>query len=61
MAKSLTIMLAQLNLVVGAIEQNAEKMLGVLADAEQQGADLVVYPELALTGYPPRICCCAQT
>ncbi|MBP8040134.1 MAG: NAD+ synthase, partial [Aeromonadaceae bacterium] len=53
MAKALSLMLAQLNLTVGAIEDNCDKVLAAAAQAEQQGADLLVCSELALTGYPP--------
>ncbi|MGE6108272.1 NAD+ synthase [Aeromonas sobria] len=53
MAKALSLMLAQLNLTVGAIEDNCDKVLAAAAEAEQQGADLLVCSELALTGYPP--------
>ena len=45
--------LAQLNAVVGDLEGNRDRILSFLADAEAQGADLVLFPELAVTGYPP--------
>ena len=45
--------LAQLNSVVGDIEGNCEKILDDLDRAKGAGADLVVFPELAVTGYPP--------
>ena len=44
---------------VGAIEDNCDKVLAAAAEADRQGADLLVCSELALTGYPPEICCCA--
>ena len=47
------IALAQLNAVVGDLAGNRERILGRLADARDAGADLVVFPELAVTGYPP--------
>src|SRR5918996_2006333 len=47
------IALAQLNLVVGDLDGNCAKILSALADATEAGADLVVFPELAITGYPP--------
>ncbi|WP_429171959.1 NAD+ synthase [Aeromonas rivipollensis] len=53
MAKALSLMLAQLNLTVGAIEDNCDKVLAAAAEADQEGADLLVCSELALTGYPP--------
>jgi NAD+ synthase (glutamine-hydrolysing) len=45
--------LAQLNTVVGDLDGNREKILARLAEARGRGADLVVFPELATTGYPP--------
>ncbi len=45
--------LAQLNSVVGDIDGNCEKILDDLDRAKGAGADLVVFPELAVTGYPP--------
>jgi len=48
------IALAQINNTVGDLEANAAKILDFSRRAEQAGADVVVFPELALTGYPPR-------
>src|SRR3989441_3148116 len=45
--------LAQINPVVGDLEGNRELILGRLAEAKANSADLVVFPELAVTGYPP--------
>ncbi|MCL4557834.1 MAG: NAD+ synthase [Deltaproteobacteria bacterium] len=45
--------LAQMNSHVGAVDRNAEKMMHFIADARRHKADIVVFPELALTGYPP--------
>ena len=45
--------LAQMNCVVGDLEGNRTKILGHVAEARESGADLVVFPELAVTGYPP--------
>lgn len=47
-------LLAQLNFTVGAFDQNLAKMADALAHGRAQGADLVVFSELAITGYPPR-------
>src|SRR5947209_12965693 len=44
---------AQLNVVVGDLEGNAERILDAYDVAEAAGCDLVVFPELTLTGYPP--------
>jgi len=48
------IFLAQINTTVGAIEENAAKVRQWIARARTEGADLVVFPELTLTGYPPK-------
>jgi NAD+ synthase (glutamine-hydrolysing) len=45
--------LAQINTVVGDLDGNAERIGRRLAEAKEQQADLVVFPELAVTGYPP--------
>jgi NAD+ synthase (glutamine-hydrolysing) len=49
----LCIVVAQLNFWVGAIEKNTHKIIKAIDDARQRHADLVVFPELALSGYPP--------
>jgi NAD+ synthase len=49
----LVIALAQLNPVVGDITHNAEKASRTRADAARGGADLVMFPELYIGGYPP--------
>src|SRR5580704_988401 len=43
----------QINTVVGDLEGNARRILDGLAEAEARGADLAVFPELTITGYPP--------
>lgn len=45
--------LAQINPTVGDFTGNAEKILQFAGRAAEQGADLVVFPELAVCGYPP--------
>src|SRR5262245_32470482 len=45
--------LAQMNTVVGDLDGNAERISQRLHDARVAGADLVLFPELAVTGYPP--------
>jgi len=47
------IALGQVNLTVGDLEGNVEKMAAWAREATGQGADLVCFPELAITGYPP--------
>ncbi|HEY2601205.1 MAG TPA: NAD+ synthase [Thermoleophilaceae bacterium] len=49
----LTAALAQINPTVGDLEGNAAKIREGLARAKEAGAQLVVFPELVLTGYPP--------
>ncbi len=45
--------LAQLNSVVGDVDGNAARIVARIEEARSEGADLVLFPELALTGYPP--------
>ena len=45
--------IAQLNLTVGAMAANAEKIIQAACRAHNQGAHILVTPELSLTGYPP--------
>jgi NAD+ synthase (glutamine-hydrolysing) len=47
------IALAQINPVVGDLTGNRELILRRLAEAKAQNADLVLFPELSVTGYPP--------
>ncbi len=47
------IALAQLNAVVGDLDRNRHRILGAIGDARTAGAELVIFPELATTGYPP--------
>jgi len=46
--------MAQVNSTVGDLEGNVAKIRKFLADAKKRRADLVVFPELAVTGYPPQ-------
>jgi NAD+ synthase (glutamine-hydrolysing) len=45
--------LCQLNTVVGDLDGNVERILAAYDEAEAAGCDLAVFPELAITGYPP--------
>ena len=45
--------LAQINSVVGDLDGNVARIVGRLREAKNAGADLVLFPELAITGYPP--------
>ncbi|MFN8639750.1 MAG: NAD+ synthase [Dehalococcoidia bacterium] len=51
--RTLRVALAQLNPTVGDLAGNATRILEVAREAATQGADVVAFPELALTGYPP--------
>jgi len=48
------IALAQLNPTVGDLAGNVDRMTRAARDAAARGAEVVVFPELSLTGYPPR-------
>src|SRR3954453_6463384 len=45
--------LAQINSVVGDLDGNRERILARLEEAKRYGADVVLFPELIVTGYPP--------
>ncbi|MGZ4710189.1 MAG: NAD+ synthase [Acidimicrobiales bacterium] len=49
----LRVALAQLNLVVGDLGGNADHIIEAVKAAEAYGCDLVAFPELSITGYPP--------
>ena len=53
MAPPLRVALCQLNTTVGDLEGNLARILKALETAAGQGAQLAVFPELAITGYPP--------
>ncbi|MZH03161.1 MAG: NAD+ synthase, partial [Nitrospinae bacterium] len=50
---SLRLALAQVNALVGGFKTNAEKVKSVCTQARTMGADVVLFPELMVTGYPP--------
>src|SRR3954452_20132236 len=52
-AQPLRIALAQINPTVGDLEGNAAKIADWTARAQGEHASLVIFPELALSGYPP--------
>ncbi|MGB9394134.1 MAG: nitrilase-related carbon-nitrogen hydrolase, partial [Pseudolabrys sp.] len=52
-AEKLAIAVAQINSTVGDIAGNVEKARRARVAAAAQGADLVVFPELFIAGYPP--------
>jgi NAD+ synthase (glutamine-hydrolysing) len=49
----LKIVLAQLNFSVANLSANSAAIIAAAAQARQQLADVVVFPELCVTGYPP--------
>ena len=50
---TLRLALAQINTTVGDLTGNCDRMLRAVAQARNVNADIVVFPELAVTGYPP--------
>ncbi len=46
------ILIAQMNPTIGDLKGNTEKILRSIENGRKQGVDLVVFPEMALTGYP---------
>ncbi|MDX1518876.1 MAG: NAD+ synthase [Gammaproteobacteria bacterium] len=53
MTSKIRLCLAQSNYTVGALEENRDKIITSLREAAVNDSDIVIYPELALTGYPP--------
>ncbi len=51
--RRLRVALGQVNPTVGAVEANARLVIDTMDRARELGADIVAFPELALTGYPP--------
>ncbi|HDN79468.1 MAG TPA: NAD+ synthase, partial [Chloroflexi bacterium] len=51
--RSIRIALAQINVTVGDIEGNKNKILHYIEEARKLGVELVAFPEMAVTGYPP--------
>ena len=50
---AMRIALAQLNLTVGDLDGNETRIAGAIGNAREAGAQVVLFPELAITGYPP--------
>jgi NAD+ synthase (glutamine-hydrolysing) len=50
----LKIVLAQFNSIVGDIASNKERITEFINKGKEMGADLIVFPELVITGYPPQ-------
>ena len=53
MSQALKIAVAQMNTVVGDLSGNADEMVSIARRAFRDGAHVVLFPELSLTGYPP--------
>lgn len=53
MSSTISIGLAQINSTVGAFERNVSLIVQATQQAQQQGVEILVFPELALTGYQP--------
>ncbi|MCJ7774949.1 MAG: NAD(+) synthase, partial [Desulfobulbaceae bacterium] len=51
--RTLRIAMAQINTTVGDLEGNTKKILQYIEQARNLGVDLITFPELAITGYPP--------
>lgn len=51
--KQVRVALAQINPTVGALSSNGRRITEAIEEARSVGAGLVVFPELAVTGYPP--------
>jgi len=51
--QTLRIALAQLNVCVGDVQTNLSQVRAAIGQAREQRADLIVFPELVLAGYPP--------
>ncbi|MFQ5671698.1 MAG: NAD+ synthase [Nitrospinales bacterium] len=50
---SVRVALAQVNAVVGDFKYNADKVKACLREARRRQADVILFPEMVLTGYPP--------
>jgi len=50
---TLRLALAQINTTVGDLAGNRDKILARLEEARREKADIVIFPEMAITGYPP--------
>jgi len=50
---SLTVSIAQTNPIVGSFKQNKQLISDAILQAQKDKSDVILFPELALTGYPP--------
>lgn len=51
---SIKVAIGQINPTVGDIQANIDKILGYIDRAKGESAELIIFPELAIVGYPPR-------
>ena len=54
MSKALNVAICQINPTLGSFENNLHKITNNYEEAIKKGADLVVFPEMSITGYPPQ-------
>jgi len=47
------VLVVQLNLTIGSLSENTKKIIEAIARARKKGVDVVLFPELAICGYPP--------
>ncbi|MEH6457730.1 MAG: nitrilase-related carbon-nitrogen hydrolase [Cocleimonas sp.] len=50
---SVTVSITQINPIVGSFKQNLQMVADAIVNVKSDHADAIVFPELALTGYPP--------
>jgi NAD+ synthase (glutamine-hydrolysing) len=48
------IAIAQINPTLGDIKANTLKIISSIKSAEEKGSDIIIFPEMAITGYPPK-------
>lgn len=53
MTRNLRLALAQINVTVGDLNGNCEKIIEHIHKARDLGTHMIIFPELAITGYPP--------
>ena len=53
MNKNLKIEIAQINFTVGDLDGNTAKIIAKYEDSKDKNLDLIIFSELAITGYPP--------
>lgn len=53
MTRTVRVALAQMNPLVGDLQGNSKRIISFIEQAKAAAADVVVFPELTLTGYPP--------